>query len=246
MYRRRTGRKRRRRPFRRGYDRRRIGLYGRFRRKRRRLTEKKFLDLILTDALISTAGTGFAVTAAQPNTDTATIVGILQGNGAGQRIGRKCTITNILCRFLFAFDDGTPDADLAAADGSNDCLRIIIFWDKQCNGTSATATQMLETDAFNAFRSITNASRFNILYDKLFTLNSNAIAAGNGTNDTSRVVHKNFIKKVNIKCFIPMEFSGTTGNLTEMRTNNVGILAWSQSNRMTLETTILRIRFVDY
>ncbi len=205
------------------------------------------MDLVLSDGGFALAGLFATSTSTQtPIANTGSIVGIVQGTGENQRIGRKCTITNIHIRLCYE-KTTIATATLTAAVASHDSVRCIVFWDKQCNGAQAQPLEILETDAYNAFRNMANLQRFVILYDSLFAFNTGAIAAGDGTSNDSQNIHRDLIKRVNIKCFIPIEFDSTTGALTEIRSNNIGILFWSKfANRSNLTGSKCRIRFIDY
>ncbi len=249
MRRRYTGRKRKRRIFRRGYDRT-GGFYGRFRKRRRfggfPRIEKKFYDKILTETNLTAAGQLVVTSTPGPETDSATLNDIPQGTGESQRIGRKCTITKILIRLNCEFLISTL-ATLATADTAHETLRIVLYWDKQCNGASATALNLLDTVQYNSYRNIANSKRFVFLYDKLVTFNTTAIAEGNGTNRSSARVIRDYQLKINKKVFIPIEFDSTTGALTEIRSNNIGLRIWTKhGGRMAIAASKMRIRFMDY
>lgn len=136
----------------------------------------------------------------------------------------------------------------AGSTGCHESVRVIIYLDRQCNGAAATALDILASDQYNSFRNLGNVKRFKILYDKLRTYNTGAYAAGNGTaNDSHNVVHT-YNQRVNLKVFIPIEFDGTTtGALSTIKSNNIGILLWSKhGGRMKMETSLMRTRFMDY
>lgn len=242
------GRKRKR-SFRRGYNRT-SGLYGR-QRKRRRFArvEKKFTDGELDQDPIGQAGVAIVNTSSDtPITTTASLNGIVQDTGESERIGRKCTVTNILIRFNFEFVNGQVLGTLAAANTAHETLRVIIYLDRQCNGTAATALQLLNTDTYNSYRNLANVKRFKILWDYHRSFNSTAIAAYNGADADSYRVIADYTKAVSIKCFIPIEFDGTTGGaLSSIRSNNIGIMIWSKhGGRMRVGDSPVRIRFIDY
>lgn len=242
---RRTGRKR----FRRGYNRT-SGYYGRYNKRRRVGTlkiEKKFLDMqpSITGG-IGTSGTFMANTGVVATTTT--IVDIPQGTGESQRIGRKCTITNLHCKFILSFD-GAAETNTTAATFTHDTVRCMIFWDKQCNGTAATAVDLLNADNWHSYRNLANSKRFNILYDKTRSYNCNALAYGDGATNASRQIHRDFHFSVNKKVFIPIEYSSTTGGLTEISSNNIGIIWWAAlggTKRLNIPTCQVRLRFIDY
>ena len=217
----RTGRKRRR-LFKPGYDRT-GGYYGRFtghaakRTKRTQKTEKKFYDMTAAQVNVTTTASFLTITGAGPVATSTTIVDLIQGSGASQRVGRRCTITDVLCRLLL-LRTNTLSASLTGEDAGA-AFRVIVYLDKQANGGAAAATDILQTDALLSFRNLANNRRFSIIADKILTFNTGAVGAGDGaTNDTS-LLEKNLIVQIAKKVFIPVEYSSTLGALAEIRSN---------------------------
>ncbi len=210
------------RAFRRGHDRT-SGFYGKYRGGRN--MELKFHDIDIDDAVIAQAGT-----------ITDSINKIAQGTTEVTRIGRKCTIKSINWRY---------DLIMAAATSSSaasDVVRIILYLDKQCNGATATATAILESDDYQSFNNLANKSRFRTLMDRTYSLNAQA-GGGDGTTEdyAENITHDSFYKK----CNIPVEFDSTAGAITEIRSNNIGILVLSKVGGIATFTSKLRIRFSD-
>ncbi len=181
-----------------------------------------------------------------PSGNTQTIVDIPQGITEQNRIGRKCTITNILARLNFEFLLDSQ-SDMTASNDAHETVRFIMFWDKQANGGGAGATDLLETDTYNSFRNLANAKRFVFLVDKLMTFNTTASSAGNGTTNKSERIVRDYQIKINKKVFIPIEYNSTAGAITEMTTNNVGCIVFSKHGaRMKLDDSAARIRYIDF
>ncbi len=136
----------------------------------------------------------------------------------------------------------------ASALLGHEVIRYIIYLDRQCNGAAITAINILKTDALYQYRNLANTKRFKILKDKIFTFNNNISSAGNGTDNDSAQVHKNIVHKGTINCYIPLEFDNTTGALTELKTNNIGIIFWAmQGSRVRLRiNSRIRLRFTDF
>lgn len=200
---------------------RRVGYYGRYNRQPYS-GEMKFHDVDLDDAVVASGGV---------ITDTINI--IPQGVTEVQRLGRKCTIAKIGWRYRIQLPA------VASAGTGGETIRVIMYLDKQCNGATAATTDILETASFQSFRNLTNVGRFSILHDKTFALNSHG-AAGDGTaNDAlSWELNHTFWKN----CNIPLEFDSTTGALTEIRSNNIGVLLLS-NNGLVSFTSKIRLRF---
>ncbi len=186
--------------------------------------ELKFFDLDVDDAVVTN-------TAAI----TDSINKIAQGTTEVTRIGRKCTIKSINWRFRVQLPNGTSSAS------TSDTLRVIMYLDKQCNGATATSAGILESDDFQSFNNLANKSRFRTLMDRTYTISTRA-GGGNGTAEDygKEGVDDSFYKK----CNIPIEFDSTAGAITEIRSNNVGILLITESGLMGFASKI-RIRFSD-
>ncbi len=200
------------------------GYYGRY--LPGKAQELKFHDLDITDADVAVNGTII-----EPSCNL-----IAQGVTESQRIGRKCTIKSINWRFNIQLDNGV------ATQTTGETVRIILYLDKQANGAAATVTAILEADDYQSFNNLANKSRFRTLMDRTFDLNVQA-ASGNGTtDDTSRfAVNDAFYKK----CNIPIEYDSTTGALTEIRSNNIGVLILGRFGTQASFLSKMRLRFSD-
>lgn len=194
---------------------------------------------------VTTTASFLTITGAGPEAISNTIVDLVQGPGASQRIGRRCTITDILCRFNLLRTVQTA-ASLTGADAGG-AFRVIIYLDKQCNGIAATAAMLLQTDAILSFRNLPNNKRFSIIADKILSFNTDAIGAGNGTTNDTSTVAKHLIVQLHKKVFIPIEYSAALGALSEIRSNNIGIMVWAHANNMiSVEANShIRLRFID-
>ncbi len=209
--------------------------------------EKKFFDQVLSDTTVAAAGSQLIVTGQSPTGTSSTFVGIPQGTTESERIGRKCTITKIMCRFHFKWK-ALPETTVPnGTDETTETIRLIIYWDKQCNGASATALDILETDTYNSYRNLANKGRFVHLYDKLATFNTAQIISGNGTTQVSAPERRAYILKMNKTVFIPIEYDSTTGAVTEIKSNNIGCRIWAKDGAsLELLDSVMRIRFADY
>ncbi len=189
--------------------------------------ELKFFDVDLDDTPILIAG---AI--------TDSINKIAQGVTEVTRVGRKCTVKSINWRFL----TWLPEVDAAADPLAPDSVRIILYIDKQCNGATAAVTDLLESASWLSFRNLANTARFNVLMDKTVSVNFMGLASdGAGVVSQSQINrHGTFFKK----CNIPLEFDATTGAITEIKSNNLGVLLIS-SNGTANFTSKIRVRFSD-
>ncbi len=192
--------------------------------------ENKFHEIEIDngDTLIATAG----VIAED------SVCGIAQGTTESERDGRKCLLNGINWRYSIEHQTA------AAAGSTADVVRAILYLDKQCNGATAAVTDILNTGArsastkYQSFNELANRSRFRILMDKMHVMT--APMAGNGTAVTvgSLKKHFSFYKK----CKIPLEFSSTTGAITELRSNNIGVLLLSEAGLCRIDG-VMRLRF---
>lgn len=189
--------------------------------------ELKFHDVIIDDAVIATGGV-----------IVPTINIIPQGITEVQRIGRKCTIKSINWKYRLDI----PEIDAQADAGNGDVVRIIVYLDKQTNGATAAVTDILETNDEHSFRNLANVGRFTILMDKMHVLLYGTLASdGAGLVSSAAVIREYSFYK---KCDIPIEFNAAAGVLTEMRSNNIGVLLVARSGTSRLQSTF-RLRFTD-
>ncbi len=188
---------------------------------RTRAGEHKFHDHVIDDSVIATGG-GIA----------AVINDIAQGTTESERIGRKCTIKSIQWRYDILYPQ-------QSAVTGGDIVRIILYVDKQANGAVPAVLDIMETADYQSFFNLANQSRFRILMDRTYAVNATA-GAGNGTaNDTfSNFTQGQFYKR----CNIPLEFSGTAGAITEIRSNNIGMFIISKVGLAGF-TSQMRLRF---
>lgn len=188
--------------------------------------ELKFHDVDLDDAVVANSAT-----------ITDSICKIPQGTTEKTRIGRKCTIKQIGWRFNIMIPEQTSSAL------TGETVRVLLYIDKQCNGATAAATDILESDDFQSFNNLANKNRFRTLMDRTYDLNCKA-GSGRGATDTlafgETLINDTFFKKVNI----PIEFDSTTGAITEIKSNNIGVLLIAQEGIASFQSKI-RLRFSD-
>ncbi len=221
------------RPFRNPYKKRRMfvpgkdrvgGYYGRY---AGRHGELKFFDSTLTDAVVATGGNF-----------TNSINKIPQGVTESERVGRKCTLKSLWWRYQVTL----PRQDAVVVSSNGDSIRIVLYLDKQANGATATAADLLETDTFHGFRNLSNQNRFVWLYDKIHNVNYSGMAS-----DGAGVVSQE-PKTFNFMCYkkldLPVEFSGTTGAIGEIKSNNLGVMLMSANGICGFDSNI-RLRFSD-
>lgn len=201
---------------------RKVGYYGRYGADSK---EKKFFDGIMAATALTATGSVL---------EAGSLINIAQDTGESDRIGRKCTVKSIHFKGQLILP---TQADIATA---SDRYRIIVYHDKQCNGATAAVLDLLQTEDIDSFRNLENSGRFVIFYDKTQAINASA-AAGNGTDNDTVAVHRHW--KFNKTCNLPIEYSNTTGAISGIRSNNIGIMVISEiTNRITLQF-YWRVRF---
>ncbi len=184
--------------------------------------ELKFFDTEFVSALTSATGT----------TTSINLVG--QGTDESQRVGRKILLKQITLQGIIRLP--------ATADTSNatDVVRLMLVWDKQTNKSNATPTDVLGTSPkILHYRELTNSGRFKVLKTLWMTVNINAGAGDGTTNDFPQMFKKFDLWK---KCNIPIEFSGISGAIGGITTNNIFVLVFSH-NAKAFITWRARIRY---
>lgn len=158
---------------------------------------------------------------------------IPQGVTESTRVGRKAVIKSIHIRGTAV---GAPDVLTAYTQS----IYFYVVLDKQCNGAAAAVTDVLtSSDMSVAMINLANSERFVILKRIVKILEPSA-----GVSGAYNGVRKNF--EWFHKCNIPLEFSSTTGAITEIRSNNVFILAGQKGpDDFTEFTGTCRLRFSD-
>jgi len=196
------------------------GVYGRFSRSSG-ATELKFFDTQI-DTPIDTTGENIA-----------NLCTITQGDGPSSRDGRKAVIKSIQIRGYMYF---VPAATATASA----LVNMWLVLDTQTNGVAATANSDLFTsNAFaTAMLNLDNSGRFRILKHWNLAFNSNAGAT---------TAFNNVVKPIEYyqTCNIPIDWSSSTGDISEIRSNNLFLCAGGtlQDDKVTFTATV-RLRFV--
>lgn len=201
-----------------GYTRR-VGNYGRYQGPN---AEKKYFDTALSFS--------FDTTGEVPASGQLAL--IPQGDTESTRDGRKATIKSIQIRALMYT---TPGAAATFSDSTN----LYLVLDTQCNGAAAAATDVFTSTAFNsALLNLNNSGRFRIL--KHWVHNWGA-TAGVGAALNTQTKQLEYFKR----CNIPMDWSSTTGAITEIKSNNIFLMAGSSGASDDIVTVVgtCRLRF---
>lgn len=162
---------------------------------------------------------------------------IAQGTTEKTRIGRKCVIKSINWHWNITLPPSTAAAD------AGDNVRVMLILDKQANGAVPVVLDILELEQYQEFRNLANSGRFQVLYDRTYPVLASA-GSGRGSTDTLSYGEGHLVGTFYKKCNIPIEFSGVTGAITEIRSNNLIALFISESGKATFGSR-MRLRFSD-
>lgn len=198
------------------------GYYGRFNNAMPQ--ELKFWDVDIDNAAVAAAGSVFSSCNLIP-----------QGVTESTRVGRKCVIKKISWRCKAEALSQETDAS------ENEVLRIVLVLDKQTNGATFNVTDLLEAADFQSFNNLANSQRFSVLMDKTVNLMP---TGGKGDSTTEYSTGRQSLLSYHKKCNIPLEFSSTTGAITELRSNNLAVLLISEKGVAKFASK-MRIRFSE-
>lgn len=180
--------------------------------------EKKFVDTN-TNTLI-TAGQATA-------TGPVLLNPIAQGTDAIMHTGREITMTSVYWQFFLS---------LAATSAGSSPIRMLIVYDKQCNGVAPTIAQILAADQLNSPNNLDNRDRFITLVDEIVE------CCGTGGPQS-------FMRKGYRKISLPVVFNATTtATITAIQSGSVTAWFYQDGQIITanpVSNLYTRIRFDD-
>lgn len=176
------------------------------------IPQKKYMDWAPSLVTIPTAN----LTVLGTNTAANQGVNLVpQGTTDITRVGNKINICNIDLHYALSMADDTV---AGAIENAN--VRLMFILDKQANGSVPTGSDILNNGTSIAdFRNMDTVDRFQILWDKNFTLQPTA-AIYDGTNMHTSTGAFGWRKKRWAKLSVPIHFSNTTGAIAEVKSNN--------------------------
>lgn len=184
--------------------------------------DQKFFDTTLAATVAAAAGT----------IANASLNLIPQNATESGRIGNRVKVTSIHLR-------GSINLPGTAVALASDMVRVIVYLDRQANGATAAVTDILATADYRSFNNMANKGRFQTLMDEYCAMNYQAA----DSVPTAYSYRKELV--MNKKGLgIALQFSGATGAITEVRTNNVGVLIIGLIGGSTVEY-IARVRYDD-
>lgn len=173
-----------------------------------------------------------------------------QSTAANGRIGREITVRSI---------DVTLTIEASAESVIDNLVRIILYLDKQSNGTAATVEQILNLGnetipPLVAHANLENSQRFVILKDSLYVVPVRAAQVTRGTtvDDVTTTtntanIRGSTIRRMRKRLNLPITFADGTVSMNSVKTNNLGLLLVSTDGGVETTTVGIsgRIRYSD-
>lgn len=195
--------------------------------------EKKWFDTYNTGTTLAVAGS----TPIEPCLNL-----ITQGAGESQMIGRRICVKSVEMKFDLMKEAGTN----ANVDGVNnqDAYRLLLVWDRQCNGAAASWLDVMENNDYYSERNLENSTRFTILKEWLGTMDQVVFADGTDYSSGRQLRAMKKFRKVNIDMEFNAEQTPGTRDITEVRTSNLLIIGASKRGTITYQGRA-RVRYTD-
>jgi len=146
---------------------------------------------------------------------------IANGTDVDARDGRRVFVTTYCLRFHFyPFDHSDPP-------GLQDSqLRLIIFADKQTNGTAPAITDLLVDNSVSSMFNENNRQRFEVFYDKTWAPETYLLPPV-GTQDPSvwsATAFKTVRQNLRIRINRTTQYSGTTNSIADVQSGALWML----------------------
>lgn len=156
---------------------------------------------------------------------------LAQGVTSETRVGASIRMKNIFIRYRVSYN---------VSGDNNQAVRVIVFVDKQSNGSITTVTDLLETADYLSPLDHLQGKRFHVLCDEMHSL----YAGGNG------IYNKCFIdleQTEQTKALGHVEYKGTAGTIADVNTNAVYILFISSQATANYPAydVYSRIKYID-
>lgn len=164
------------------------------------------------------------------------------GSAPSQLVGRKMTLKNITVRGTVTLPKDS-DAVLTGT-AISDVVRILLVWDKQCNGAQAAVTDVISTTSgIEGMRNMEKSQRFQIMKEWVIAINSGM--AFDSTANTYVTTGGQRAFKFNKKCNITIHYDDTaTSVIADVQDHNIFLLAISNSGAIRVSAQS-RIRYMD-
>lgn len=188
--------------------------------------ETKYIDIVVNNTNPNTnaarfRNTGLIVTfASLTGTLQTSMTQIPQGTSANTRIGGKIRPYQIRFRGSLEQNSGQPAY-----------YRILLVQDNQANGALPSFTEMFKMNnsgrAIDAFYNMDNVARFKFLKDKIVDFRPLVTQMRASGDTTTQTYQQAFKLNHKLKGNPVMEYSGITGEITEVRSINYLLVAIS-------------------
>lgn len=214
--------------------------------------ERKYVDYHCPSTVLTSTEADGTLPALNSTPAIVPLNGIAQGDGATNRDGRQVTLKSLQIRGHF-IRPATTSVDVFSVFESAQVIRFVVILDKQNNANAtappwSTVFDTTEVTAINsqnwqAFRSLSNSKRFKVLVDKLYTLQDQA--GGFSTDGAGIYFRGSVTKTFNIYRKLPMvvNYTGTGSTGTSIADNAIWVYAIINSNIATVGDYISRVRF---
>ncbi len=199
--------------------------------------EKKFFDT-------ESNSDAFATTWAAMEPATTNLTAVAQGDGESNRDGRKYSIVSIHVKGYVL----RPASESATTPIGDATVRLCLVLDKQTNGAQLTATNVMDgggTDDYLAFQNLQFVQRFQIIWDKTFTLPIGRSSTNEGAVNLFAVSETRMpfnFRKV-FKTPIVVTMSNTTADIANVTDNSIHMIGVGSSTAVTANYQC-RLRFV--
>lgn len=188
---------------------------------RRTQRELNFVDTQLTNVGFDTTGS------------VTLLNGMVQGTTASTRIGRKITMTQIICNLRAVSNTNTLFND----------FRMALVLDTQANGAAPAITDIYDVINSTSMRNISNGTRFRILKTWEDCNVGNQTTAGQQTDNTCMAFK--YFQRCNITVTYNANNAGTVGDI---QTNALYIITMGNQVSGTSNSLLygtVRIRYTD-
>lgn len=191
------------------------------------------------------ADTTFTATNVSSTAVIANALAVAQGVAVTERVGNKIIVTSIQCLGQFLGEQARDQA--VSLLSPPQCVRMIVYIDKQPNGADPAAGDLLN-DGANVFSpmNLANRDRFVIVKDIIKTIGPVASTATAGQVGFGGEGVK--LVKFYKKCRIPVTYGGTTSGIASIKTNAIGVLFIGGNATGELDSNFngyLRFRYTD-
>lgn len=198
--------------------------------------EYKYFDTVKSITAISNGWAGGEMDPASYNTLCVPI----KGTGASERDGDHIVIKNIQIRGVVKF---TVKSDQSDSNGPWEATVLMVL-DRQTNGAQLNAEDVMNDVApkTHSFRNLEYRRRFRILASKRVILHQTS-AFTDGSN-TGTYTGNGRLFHMNVRCNIPVDFSGNGGTIADITNNSIHLIACSESSSVLSLEYHARCRFV--